>query len=66
MAFRFNECSTRGPQRFKRPSPTITAQKPASAARPAMFLVGPLQNLALRRFLRNLRSYTDAGAAQQR
>jgi hypothetical protein len=42
------------------------AQKPAGAARPAMFLVGPLLNLALRRFLRNLRSYTDAGAAQQR
>jgi hypothetical protein len=42
------------------------AQKPAAAARPAMFLVGPLLNLALRRFLRNLRSFTDAGATQQR
>jgi hypothetical protein len=33
-----------------------------------MVLVGPLLNLALRRFLRNLRGYTDArfGAAQQR
>jgi hypothetical protein len=41
-------------------------QKPAGAARSAMFLVEPLLNLALRRFLRNLRSYTDAGAAQQR
>jgi hypothetical protein len=47
--------------------PTWTmAQKPAGAARSAMFLVGPLLNVALRRFLRNLRSYTDAGAAQQR
>jgi hypothetical protein len=47
--------------------PTWTmVQKPAGAARSAMFLVEPLLNLALRRFLRNLRSYTDAGAAQQR
>jgi hypothetical protein len=42
------------------------AQKPAGAARPAMFVVGPVLNLGLRRFLRNLRSYTDARAAQQR
>jgi carbon monoxide dehydrogenase subunit G len=79
MAFRFNECSTRSVAAFaedyrvevipggSRLTWTM-AQKPAGAARPAMFVVGPLLNLALRRFLRNLRSYTDArfGATQQR
>jgi hypothetical protein len=31
----------------------------------AMVVVGPLPNLALRRFQKNLRSYTAAGATQQ-
>lgn len=43
------------------------AQKLAGPARPALFVFRPLLNLALRRFLRNLRRYTDArfAAAQQ-
>ena len=79
MAFRFNECSTRAVAAFAddyrvdvipggcRLTWTM-AQKPAGPAKPAMFFVGPLLNLALRRFLRNLRSYTDSrfGAARQR
>jgi carbon monoxide dehydrogenase subunit G len=79
MAFRFNQCSTRSVAAFAedyrvdvipggcRLTWTV-AQKPAGAARLAMFVAGPLLNLALRRFLRNLRSYTDArfGATQQR
>jgi hypothetical protein len=77
MAFRFNECSTRAVAAFAedyrievipggcRLTWTM-AQKPAGPARPAMFVVRPLLNLALRRFLKNLRSYTDARAAQQR
>jgi hypothetical protein len=70
MAFRFNECSTRSVAAFAedylvevipggcRLTWTM-ACKPAGPARLAMAVVGPLLNLALRRFLRNLRSYTD-------
>lgn len=71
MAFRFNACSTRSVAAFAEdyrvePIPggcrlTWTmAQKPAGPARPAMVAVGPLLNLGLRRFLRNLRRYTDS------
>ena len=42
------------------------AQKPAGPAKLAMVVVGPLLNLALRRYLRNLRSYTDSLATRQR
>jgi hypothetical protein len=44
------------------------AQKSAGPARLAMPVVGPPLNLVLRRFLRNLRSYTDArfAATKQR
>jgi hypothetical protein len=42
------------------------AQKPAGAAKLAMVVVGPLLNLALRRYLRNLRNYTDSLATRQR
>lgn len=79
MAFRFNECSTRSVAAFAedyRVQPIAggcrltwtMAQKPAGPARLAMFAVGPLLNLGLRRFLRNLRSYTDTrySATQQR
>ncbi len=78
MAFRFNECSTRAIAALAedyRVEATpggcrltwTMAQKPAGAARLAMPVVGPLFNLVLRRFLRNLRSYTDARfAAAQR
>jgi hypothetical protein len=77
MAFRFNECSTRAVAAFAEDYRVevipggcrltwTMAQKPAGPARPAMFVVGPLLDLALRRFLSNLRSYTDARAAQQR
>ncbi|OBF07603.1 hypothetical protein A5730_12280 [Mycobacterium sp. ACS4054] len=71
MAFRFNECSTQAVAAFAedyRVEVTpggcrltwTMAQKPAGPARLAMYAVGPLLNLGLRRFLRNLRSYTDA------
>jgi len=79
MAFRFNECSTRAVAAFAEDYRVevipggcrltwTMAQQPAGPARPAMFVVGPLLNLGLRRFLRNLRSYTDArfAATQQR
>ena len=79
IAFRFNECSTRAFAALAEdyrveviPSGCrltwTMAQKPAGPARPAMFVVGPLLNPVLRRFLRNLRSYTDArfSATQQR
>ncbi|BBZ69017.1 SRPBCC family protein [Mycobacterium paraseoulense] len=70
MAFRFNECSTQAVAAFAEDYRVelITggcrltwtmAQKPAGPARPAMYVVGPLLNLGLRRFLRNLRRYTD-------
>jgi carbon monoxide dehydrogenase subunit G len=79
MAFRFNECSTRSVAAFAEDYRVevipggcrltwTMAQKPAGPAKLAMFFVGPLLNLALRRLLRNLRSYTDSrfGATQQR
>jgi hypothetical protein len=77
MAFRFNECSTRAVAAFAEDYRVevipgacrltwTMAQKPAGPARLAMFFVRPLLNLALRRFLSNLRGYTDARAAQQR
>jgi hypothetical protein len=79
MAFRFNECSAPvfaalaedyrveaipGGCRLT----WTMAQKPASAARMAMPLIAPLLNMALRRFLRKLRTYTDTrfAPAQQR
>ena len=79
MAFRVNEYSTRAVAAFAedyrievipggcRLTWTM-AQKPAGPARLAMPVVGPLLNLVLRRFLRNLHSYTDArfAATQQR
>ena len=77
MAFRFNECSTKSVAAFAEDYRVevipggcrltwTMSQKPAGPARLAMFVVGPLLNLGLRRFLRNLRSYTDSRAAQQR
>lgn len=71
MAFRFNECSTRAVEAFAEDYRVevipggcrltwTMAQQPAGPSRLAMPLVGPLLNLGLRRFLRNLRSYTDA------
>ncbi|OBF49529.1 hypothetical protein A5756_23695 [Mycobacterium sp. 852002-53434_SCH5985345] len=78
MAFRFNECSTQAVAAFVEDYRVevipggcrltwTMAQKPAGPARLAMYVVGPLLNLGLRRFLRNLRSYTDArySATQQ-
>jgi hypothetical protein len=70
MAFRFNECSTRAVAAFAedyrvevipggcRMTWTL-AQKPAGPAKLAMFVARPLLNLAFRRFLSNLRRYTD-------
>jgi carbon monoxide dehydrogenase subunit G len=79
MAFRFNECSTRAVAAFAEDYRVevipggcrltwTMAQKPAGPARLAMVVIGPLLNLGLRRFLRNLRGYTDArfSATQQR
>lgn len=78
MAFRFNECSTRAVGAFAEDYRVqaipggcrltwTMAQKLAGPARPALFVFRPLLNLALRRFLRNPRRYTDArfAAAQQ-
>ncbi|OBG97363.1 hypothetical protein A5697_18995 [Mycobacterium sp. E3251] len=78
MAFRFNECSTQAVAAFAEDYRVevipggcrltwTMAQKPAGPARLAMYVVGPLLNLGLRRFLRNLRSYTDVrySATQQ-
>lgn len=78
MAFRFNECSTQAVAAFAEDYRVevipggcrltwTMAQRPAGPSRWAMPLVGPLLNLGLRRFLRNLRSYTDArfSATQQ-
>lgn len=70
MAFRFNECSTKAVAAFAedyRVEATpegcrltwTMAQKPARGAGLGMAVFGPLLNLALRRFLRNLRTYTD-------
>jgi carbon monoxide dehydrogenase subunit G len=70
MAFRFNECSTRSVAAFAedyrvenipggcRMTWTL-AQKPAGPAKLAMFVARPLLNLGFRRFLANLRRYTD-------
>jgi carbon monoxide dehydrogenase subunit G len=79
MAFRFNECSTRAVAAFAEDYRVevipggcrltwTMAQKAAGPSRLAMPLVGPLLNLGLRRFLTNLRGYTDArfAAAGQR
>ncbi len=79
MAFRFNECSTQAVAAFAEDYRVevipggcrltwTMAQKPAGPPRLAMFLVRPLLNLALRRFLTNLRRYTDTrfATAQQR
>ena len=71
MAFRFNECSTQAVAAFAEDYRVevipggcrltwTMAQRPAGPSRLAMPLVGPLLNLGLRRFLRNLRRYTDA------
>ncbi|RFZ48012.1 Polyketide cyclase / dehydrase and lipid transport [Mycobacterium marinum] len=71
MAFRFNECSTQAVAAFAEDYRVevipggcrltwTMAQKPAGPARLGMMLFGPLLNLGLRRFLRKLRSYTDA------
>jgi carbon monoxide dehydrogenase subunit G len=79
MAFRFNECSTKAVAAFAedylvevipggcRLTWTM-AQQPAGPARLAMVFTGPLLNLGLRRFLSNLRRYTDRrfAATQQR
>jgi hypothetical protein len=76
MAFRFNECSTRSVAAFAEDYQVevipggcrltwTMAQKPAGPAEPVMFVVRPLLDLALRRFLTNLRSYTDDRATQQ-
>lgn len=76
MAFRFNECSTRSVAAFAEDYRVevipggcrltwTMAQKPAGPAKLAMVVVGPLLNLALRRYLRNLRSYTDSLATRQ-
>jgi hypothetical protein len=70
MAFRFNECSTRAVAAFAEDYRVevlpggcrltwTMAQQPAGPSRLAMPLVGPLLNLGLRRFLTNLRGYTD-------
>ncbi|MEE6139672.1 SRPBCC family protein [Mycobacterium sp. 050128] len=79
MAFRFNECSTAAVAAFAEDYRVevipggcrltwTMAQKPAGPARFAMVFTGPLLNLGLRRFLSNLRRYTDNrfAATQQR
>lgn len=71
MAFRFNECSTRSLGAFAedyRVEPTragcrltwTMAIKPLGVARLGLFLGRPVMNWMLRRFLANLRSYTNA------
>jgi Polyketide cyclase / dehydrase and lipid transport len=78
IAFRFNECSTRAIAALAEDYRVeaipggcrltwIMALKAAGPARLAMPLISPLFNLVLRRFLHNLRGYTDArfAAAQQ-
>jgi hypothetical protein len=79
MAFRFNESSTRYTAAFAEDYRVqvipggcrltwTMALKPVGPARVSMVVFGPLLNLGLRRFLRNLRSYTDTrfSVAQQR
>lgn len=70
MAFRFNKCSTKAVAAFAedyrvelipagcRMTWTL-AQQPVGPAKLAMFVVQPLLNLTFRRFLSNLRRYTD-------
>lgn len=76
MAFRFNECSTQAVAAFAEDYRVevipggcrltwTMAQRPAGPAWLAMFVARPLLNLGLRRFLRNLRRYTDALATRQ-
>ncbi len=70
IAFRFNECSTRAvaalAEEYRiQPLPDgcrltwTLAQRPAGWAKPAMVLSRPLFTLFFRRFLTNLRGYTD-------
>jgi hypothetical protein len=70
VTFRFNQCSTQFVAAFAedyRVEATpedcqltwTLAQKPVGPAKVAMFLVGSLLNLGFRRFLSNLRRYTD-------
>jgi Polyketide cyclase / dehydrase and lipid transport len=79
MAFRFNDCSTRYVGAFAEDYQVqaipggcrltwTMALQPAGPARLTMFSTAPLLNLGLRRFLKNLRRYTDAryATAQQR
>jgi hypothetical protein len=75
MAFRFNECSTKAVAAFAedyrvqviaggcRITWTL-AQKLVGRVKLAMFVVRPLLNLPFRRFLTNLRRYTDARFAR--
>ncbi|BCQ09498.1 putative protein [Mycobacterium heckeshornense] len=76
IAFRFNNCSTPAVAAFAEEYRVeaipggcrltwTMAQKPAGVARLAMFAGRPLLNRMLRRFLANLRTYTDTrfGAA---
>lgn len=77
MAFRFNECSTKAVTAFAedyrieiipggcRMTWTL-AQKPKGPAKLAMFAVRPLLNMGFRRFLSNLRRYTDKRFAATR
>jgi hypothetical protein len=70
MAFHFSECSTKAVSAFAedyrvhvipggcRMTWTL-AQQPAGPAKLVMSVVKPLLNLAFRRFLTNLRRYTD-------
>ncbi|OBK15942.1 SRPBCC family protein [Mycobacterium asiaticum] len=78
MAFRFNECSTKAVAAFAEDYRVevipggcrltwTMVQRPARGAGLGMLVFGPLLNVALRRFLRNLRGYTDTrfAASQQ-
>ncbi len=73
MAFRFNECSTQATAAFAEDYRVevipggcrltwTMALKPAGPAWLAMYVARPLLNLELRRYLRKLRTYTDARA----
>lgn len=79
LAFRFNACSTKAVSAFVEDYRVAVipggcrltwtmAQQPARGAGLGMAVFSPLLNLALRRFLRNLRTYTDTRFAttQQR
>jgi hypothetical protein len=70
MAFRFNDARRKPSLRLpkttgSKPSRAAAGmtwtlpQKPVGPAKLAMFVVRPLLNLAFRRFLSNLRRYTD-------